>query len=231
MQVSETIEEKPQLKQFSSWRLNLIYAVLALVVVAVLSFNIFRPIVVLPRIKLAPGYALTNQAGETITSESRRGQLTLYSFSYAECEGEWCRQTAVDLHQIHQGLQENQLDVELITISLNPEQDTPQNLSQLAQRHDLQWDWLTGDPLRIKYVVGGGFDLYYQNKATSQIDFQPRFILVDGLGIIRAYYHTNMPDMALLQRDINYIEEEIANSTGPTKLAYEAAHLFLCYPR
>jgi protein SCO1/2 len=62
------------------------------------------------------------------------------------------------------------------------------------------------------------------------VDFEPRYVLVDGLGMIRAYYFTAQPNAEILLRDINFLLAEATNSTGSKKLAYEAAHLFLCYP-
>jgi protein SCO1/2 len=56
-------------------------------------------------------------------------------------------------------------------------------------------------------------------------------MLVDGSGIIRAEYRTATPDMAIIERDINLLLEEAENIDGPSRYAYEAAHLFLCYPR
>ena len=56
-------------------------------------------------------------------------------------------------------------------------------------------------------------------------------MLVDHLGIMRAEYRTGALDPALLARDVNLLLEEAANSQGVVRLGYEAAHLFLCYPR
>jgi protein SCO1/2 len=51
------------------------------------------------------------------------------------------------------------------------------------------------------------------------------------MGIIRAEYRTPEIDPAILLRDIHFVAEEARRSTGAAKLAYEAAHLFMCYPR
>ena len=51
-------------------------------VVAVLSFSVFQPITVLPRIHLSPGYSLANQSGERRTSEDYRGVVALYGIFY-----------------------------------------------------------------------------------------------------------------------------------------------------
>ncbi len=48
---------------------------------------------------------------------------------------------------------------------------------------------------------------------------------------MRAEYRTGALDPALLARDVTLLLEEAANSQGVVRLGYEAAHLFLCYPR
>ena len=83
--------------------------------------------------------------------------------------------------------------------------------------------------MQLKSVIGGGFSTYYTEKEDG-IKFDPAFMLVDGNGVLRAEYRTAVPDTDIILRDINLLVEEAHNSTGPQKLAYEAAHLFLCYP-
>ena len=65
----------------------------------------------------------------------------------------------------------------------------------------------------------------------DEVAFEPRYVLVDQSGMIRARYFTAVPDPTVLQRDINLLLQEAKNLTGSKKVAYEAAHLFLCYPR
>ncbi|MCS7040866.1 MAG: hypothetical protein NZP34_14765, partial [Caldilineales bacterium] len=59
----------------------------------------------------------------------------------------------------------------------------------------------------------------------------PVYILVDGWGIIRREYRyrTLTPDVDRIVRHIGVLAEEVRNSRGAARLAYEAAHLFLCY--
>lgn len=205
-----------------------LYLLPGVVVVAIVSFVLFQPITVLPRIALAPGFGLQNGNGELVSNEDLRGTVTLYSFSAATC-GAACGQTAADIAAVEQTIAAQiTTPVNLVTLVLNEE--TPQELAGLGNTSGaVTWQWLTGDAQRMRYVVGGGFNLYYDQQDGS-VDFEPRYVLVDGLGMIRAYYFTARPDAELLLRDINFLLDEAMNSTGSKKLAYEAAHLFLCYP-
>ncbi len=83
--------------QTSPWPLRGFYLFLVSLVLFVSYFAIFRPITVLPRITLAPGFIFTNTAEESVTSEDFRGGLTLYSFSYTGCEAHDCPQSLADI--------------------------------------------------------------------------------------------------------------------------------------
>lgn len=61
------------------------YLMIFLLMMAVMGFAILQPIKVLPRLSLAPGYSFVNQEGNRFTSESLRGSLVLYTFSYSHC--------------------------------------------------------------------------------------------------------------------------------------------------
>ncbi len=217
------------------WLKRGLYAVFAGVVLLVLGFNIFRPIKVLPRITLAPGLALRDQDGARLTNEDLRGRIVLYNFAYAQC-GAAC----VPMHDPMRAIQ-TQLStidtagvaVSLVTISFDPARDTPDALRAYAKQigADAQvWRVATGDAAALKYALGDTFNVYYEAKPDGTFAFDPMYVLVDGWGVIRAYYKTTPPRVDILARDLRLLGEEIKNSTGAARLAYEAAHLFLCYP-
>ncbi|MFN8496393.1 MAG: SCO family protein [Anaerolineae bacterium] len=220
-----------------AWSVRAAYVAVALLVVAVLAFAIGKPLRVLPRISLAPGYAFTNQDGAVRTSEDYRGKITLYSFTYTGC-GVGCPQTSDQVAALRQRLAESKpqgVDVALVTITVDPEYDTPQALARFAAKYpgdaSIPWDFLTGDPLKTKYTVGGGFGVYYDKKTgySTSLRFEPHFVLVDGWGIIRADYRTSQLDQTIVLRDLQSLADEARNSTGLAHAAYEAAHFFRCY--
>jgi protein SCO1/2 len=224
--------------RWSTWLTRALYGAMAAAVAVVLAFNIWQPIRVLPRVSLAPGFAFTNQDGERRTSEDYRGKLTIYNFTYTRC-GESCPQTSAQMQALRQQLARaapQELSYALVTLTLDPERDTPAVLKLYAAQYQdapadkAPWDWLTGDPLRMKYAVGGGFSVYYEPDASGAVTFEPRFVLVDGWGIIRAEYRTIPLDPQRVLRDIDYLTREARSSQGAARLAYEAAHLFRCYP-
>ena len=204
-------------------------------IVAAFAFATIQPIQVLPRISLAPGYAFVDQDGGRLTNEDMRGKLVLYHFTYTGC-GERC----ASQEEVMRGAQEIAKDVgaegipvELVTISFDPESDTPEQLRSYAESLNADtslWHFVTGEPNRLKNVIGGGFRSYYNQDESGSFEFDPTFVLVDGWGIIRAKYKSGSPDLDTIRRDIGMITTEANNSEGASRIAYEAAHLFLCYP-
>lgn len=213
----------------------LFYALLALFLIAVLAFVIFRPILVLPRITLAPGYALTDQDGNRLTNEDMRGKIVLYNITHTACEPP-CRQSSQTMQEVQARLDEidsGDVPIEFVTISLDPENDSQQVLQSYAESLEAnldQWHFVTGPLDRLKWIVGGGFGVYFDHKEDGRLVYDPALRLVDGLGILRAEYIAGDTGADRILSDLTLILDELENSEGANKVAYEAAHLFMCYP-
>ncbi|MCC9077716.1 SCO family protein [Litorilinea aerophila] len=211
-------------------------SLLALPILGLLAFVIFQPIQVLPRIALAPGYAFVDQNGQRLTSEDLRGRLALYTFTYTGCLAP-CPDPGVALARLQQELADldtGSLPLSFVTISFDPDRDDPAALRRYGAQLGMdpaRWHGVTGQEPFLKQVIGGGFGVYYQRQDDGSFQFDPTFVLVDGWGIIRARYRTATPDVERLRRDIGLVVREVENSRGIQRYAYEAAHLFLCYPK
>jgi protein SCO1/2 len=209
---------------------------LAKPILAVMAFTIFQPIQVLPRIALAPGYSFMDQDGNRLTSEDLRGSLVVYSFTYTRCVAP-CPDTTAALADLQNALADvdtGGIPLRFVTISVDPDHDTPAQLAAFAARYRAdtsRWHFVTGAPDQLKNVIGAGFRAYYTQRPDGTFTVDPVFALVDGWGILRATYRTATPDPAILQRDVRLVVQEANNSEGVNRYAYEAAHLFLCYPK
>lgn len=213
----------------------LLVAPVLLAALGAIAFAVFQPIQVLPRIALAPGFSFVDQDGNRLTNEDLRGSLVFYNFTYTGC-GEGCPHTSLamrDLQELVAGLDTDGLPVRFVTLSFDPEHDTPAQLRAYADRlgaDTTQWHFATGDPSMLKNVIGGSFRTYYNRDDDGSFTFDPVFTLVDGWGILRATYRTAAPDPAIIARDVALIVDEARNRDGVNRYAYEAAHLFMCYP-
>ncbi len=206
----------------------------ALLAIGLILFVTIQPVQVLPRMELAPGYTLTDANGKQATSEDMRGQFTLYTFGYSGCVAP-CQDPNLAMKQIQDalpGINTQGIPVRLVTMSIDEKHDSPEQLRAYAARLGADastWRFLTGDPTRLKNTIGGGFSVFYQQESDGSFTFAPMFVLVDGNGIVRARYRTAAPEIATISKHLELMATEVRNSQGAGRLAYEAAHLFLCY--
>lgn len=216
---------------------RIFYVSLTLLVGGVIAFAVFRPITVLPRSTVAPGFAFIDAEGQPVNNESLRGQLVLYHFSAANCTDS-CAAANAAMRDVQRRLStlEAEPRITLVTIAVDGFKGTPardiDTLSATARALGAQsdtWRVLGGDAKSLKRVIGGGFRVFYETK-DGATRMEPGLVLVDGWGIRRAEYRLPTPDPDIIERDIRLLADEARNSKGLARYAYEAAHLFLCYP-
>ena len=171
-----------------------LYGVIGLLVLSALAFKIFQPVQVVPRIRLAPGFSLTTQLGEQLTNEDLRGHFVLYNFLYTGCP-EPCNNLNNTMREIQSRLGEIEIadiPIKFVTISFDPEKDTPEALAAYADAQDADPDlWIfatTTDLVKLKTIIGGSFEAYYEQQEDGTFTFDPKFVLVDGWGMIRGEY-------------------------------------------
>lgn len=208
-------------------------AVIALVILLPAGFALLRPVTVLPRIELAPGYDLADQTGRRFTSEDVRGSITLYSFTYAACPAP-CYDVLDVMRQVQTALdtlETGGLPVRLVTVGFDHRGDSPDALAALAARAGADpdvWTFATGDSVPLLRAVRDGFGVYYEGLPDSTYRFSPAYVLVDGVGIVRADYRIGVPRADELVDAIARIARE-ARADGVARVMYEAAHFFACY--
>lgn len=202
---------------------------MVVVALAAIAFAVFQPIQVLPRLRLAPGYALVDQTGATVTSEDARGAITLYTFVPLGCD-DACDAVESTMRQVRSRV-ESGVDLggtpfRVVTIVLDPDPDLA-DVDRARAAIDADWPWLSGSDGQIENVVGLGF-----RRSTDVDVFAPSYALVDGLGMIRGEYRyqTLTGDADKLVRHIDVLGGELRNDGGFASFAYEAAHAFQCYP-
>lgn len=204
------------------------------VVLLIMGFAVFQPVKVVPRLELAPGYALVDQKGQPLTSEDMRGSVAVYTIGYTGCETR-CFPTDSLFAELQRGLAGADLGdvpVRLVSISIDPERDTPAVLDSVAAArgaHPDTWTFATGEPAALKTLIGTGFELYYGRTDQGELEYNPGFMIVDGNGILRRAYRWGIPSVDGLLKDLRLIAREARAATGASRLAYEAAHVFACY--
>jgi protein SCO1/2 len=142
----------------------------------------------LVKIGPVPEFTLTNQNNNTITNESYDGKVYVVEFFFSTCPT-ICPKMNANLIQIQQqfkGLKH----FGIASITINPENDTPEVLKQHAKELEINsenWHFLTGDKEYIYKVANKGFNIYaaQNNNANGGFEHSGLFALIDKQGIVR----------------------------------------------
>lgn len=219
------------MRRISRWLIGIGLVVL----LGVTAFAIFEPVQVLPRIRVAPGFALVDQSGASFTSEDGRSAVTLYTFLPSDC-GEECAAVNETMRAVGERVTSS-VDLagaEFRQVTMALDTGDPSRLQTAALESGADgdvWRWVGGDATTLRDVVGEGFRVFYEETGDG-VEFDPVFVIVDGTGLIRGDYRysTLTSDTDRLTRHISLLGDELRNSEGAASLVYEAAHIFLCYP-
>ena len=135
--------------------------------------------------------------------------------------------------QVRDGVDFGDINFRLVTVVLDAG-ESPDDLAAAAVDvpDDVSWSWISNDVDTMSTVVGAGFRRYLDVSDPSDVRFDPGFIIVDGNGVVRGdYQYQTLADEAdKLVRHLDILAGELRHADGPAGAAYEAAHLFLCYP-
>lgn len=109
----------------------------------------------------APSFSFTNQNLKKITDQTMKGKVYILEFFFATCPT-ICPKMNSNLLKIEKDFISNP-DFGIISITINPEQDTPQFLKQHAEHLGVKhknWHFLSGDYDRTMELANKGFNLY-----------------------------------------------------------------------
>lgn len=163
----------------------------------------------------APEFSLIDQDDRETTLAMYQGKMLLVNFIYTSCL-DACPLMTAQLAGFQEQLAGNKKlaqQVELLTISVDPEFDTPERLKEFATRHgaDLRtWRFVTGPYEHVRTVVLDGFRVpmpegtgYSAEGYNHSLMFHTtRIVLVDKTGQIRAYYRSDDWEPEQLLRDL-----------------------------
>ncbi|MFZ0677261.1 SCO family protein [Candidatus Binatus sp.] len=103
-----------------------------------------------------PEVSLIDQHGSAVSLASLKGKPVLIDFIYTSCAST-CPMLTAKMAAIAKKLGPALgADVKIVSISLDPEHDSPAELAKYAQSHDASaagWLFLTGSPARIDQVL------------------------------------------------------------------------------
>jgi protein SCO1/2 len=147
-----------------------------------------------------PGLKLENQDGRTISLHDYRGRFVIITFIYTRCPlPDYCplmTQRFAEIDQLVRDDRDLQSRVQLISVTLDPEYDTPEVLSAYARAFHAnpetarRWDFVTAQPDTIRQLAEF-FGLMYRSES-GQIVHSLRTAVVSPSGtVIRVFRGNN----------------------------------------
>ena len=133
-----------------------------------------------------PSFELFDQLGNTFTKDELLGDVWVVDFVFTTCAGP-CPIMTAQFSELQDRFSDQE-DFRLLSISVNPEYDTPEVLKRYGDDYGAdhsRWTFLTGDREKIRSLAWEGFHV---GKEEDPIFHSTYFILVDKEGKIRGYY-------------------------------------------
>jgi len=105
-----------------------------------------------------PNFTLVNQDGKRFSLRQYRGQSIVLTFIYTRCPlPDYCPLMTDNFAEIQTALKsDSRLKVRLLSITLDPEYDTPKVLREYAAAHSTDsayWDFATGTKEQVKEIA------------------------------------------------------------------------------
>lgn len=159
-----------------------------------------------------PEFQLTNRDGRTIRLSDLAGKPWVADFIFTRCPAS-CPIMTSRMALVNRELADD-VDFRPVSISVDPEHDTPEVLRRYAESFQAPEDWLflTGGRDEIFRLSKDGFKLGIDDNPAPAPSGKPhpepilhstRFILVDAQGQIRGYYNAfSDEDLEKLKRDL-----------------------------
>lgn len=154
-------------------------------------------------------FELIDQNHRRFGSEDLRGKMSIVGFAFTSCTS-ICPMLTSQMVNLERRLAPLGDRVHFVTITVDPEVDTPERLFEYAERHSAnldRWSFLTGEPRvvratleRVFFVPVGerreieeGYDILH----TGQL------MLIDRHLRMRGLYPTDGPNLERLERDVH----------------------------
>ena len=171
----------------------------------------------LPKLITLPPFALTERSGKTTTNRDLAGKIWVADFVYTTCPGP-CPILTGNMAKL-QDLVTHDPQVMLVSFSVDPVTDTPPVLAKYADVYHAdpnRWWFLTGSEKQMVDIIFNGFHVEIQDNSGKppepgqfKVTHSTNFALVDGDGIVRAFYNgTDDADRDKLLHDIQELEKE-----------------------
>lgn len=149
-----------------------------------------------------PEFTFSNQFGDPVGRAEMEGKITVVDFFFTSCPS-ICPVMSKEMERVNDMFRDEP-QVQIMSISIDPEYDTPAILKQYAEEHSAipgKWHFLSGPKAETYSLARCGFVIPTVDGNGVPDDFvhTDKFMLIDELGRIRGYYSgTSREDVDLL---------------------------------
>ncbi len=170
----------------------------------------------LPEIFVVRPFTLTDQTGAPFDSTSLRGHTWIANFMFTSCTS-ICPLLTTHVANLQRRLADT--DVRFVSITVDPEVDTPAVLSAYAERYAAdphRWSFLTGPREDVRRVVVENLHASMGEAETREAGFDiahsGKLLLVDGNGVVRGQYDTDRAGLEAIERDARRLTRTVRHS-------------------
>ncbi len=165
-------------------------------------------------------FELVDAYGNAVTKADLWGRPWIVSFIFTRCSYT-CPKLTEEMSKLQHRLADT--DVRLVSISVDPDYDTPEVLKTYAERYAAdpdRWKFLTGDKEQIYRLILGSFRLpvkenFGPDRLPGMEIAHSNFVLhVDAEGrVVEKYNGIDSIEMAALRRELTSEEEDSSDSS------------------
>jgi protein SCO1/2 len=171
----------------------------------------------LPVLGTLPTFELTERSGRAVGLADLHGRVWVATFFFTRCR-DTCSLQNARLARLQTEFS-TAPDVRLVSISVDPQHDTPAVLDRYAGgfgADPARWLFLTGDPTSIAVLAQESFRVSVilaaraaPNGASPVLGHSPGLVLIDRAGRIRGYYRSeDGAEVDRLRRDVARVLED-----------------------
>jgi cytochrome c oxidase assembly protein subunit 15 len=161
----------------------------------------------IPVLYPAPEFSFVEKSGQPFGLADLKNRISVVDFFFTNCHGP-CPQMNAQMANLY-ALYSHSDKVQLVSFTVDPENDTPLKLTEYAQRFgvtDNRWRFVRGPLPEVSRLCEAGF------KVSGDLPglHSTKLILVDTRGMIRGYYdYDSEASLKLLQSNIRTLGREM----------------------
>ena len=160
-------------------------------------------------------FEFTTQDNETLTNEDLEGEWWIADLIFTKCTSV-CIPMSTNMSLLQDKIKEENLDVQLVSFSVDPDYDTPDVLSEYAAEYDADldnWTFLTGyDFETIKEISIKSFQspLLEPPEGDDQFTHGTSFYLVSPEGeVLKKYNGVESSETDVIMGDLRRVANEL----------------------